>query len=68
MNFEHFFIFISLQYSLKTDIQFGKSCNLKTLMVGTGVDTFETARSLDEKSQPDYFISSIGDLLEKIQK
>ena len=49
-------------FSLKTDIQLGKRCGLKTLMVGTGVDTLETAKALDEKDKPDYFIQSLGDL------
>ena len=41
----------------------GKRCGLKTLMVGSGVDTLETAKSLDESHSPDYFVQTLGDLL-----
>jgi len=49
--------------NLKTDVQLGKRCGLKTLMVGSGVDTLETAKSLDESHSPDYFVNKLGDLL-----
>ena len=48
---------------MKTDIQLGKRCGLKTLMVGSGVDTLETANSLDDGHSPDYFVNTLGDLL-----
>ena len=54
---------IAFCFSLKTDIQMGKNCDLKTLLVGTGVDNVETARNLDLNQRPDYFIPSLGDLL-----
>ena len=54
---------IAFCFSLKTDIQMGKNCDLKTLLVGTGVDDLETSRSLDLNQRPDYFIPSLGDLL-----
>ena len=53
----------SFFFSLKTDVQLGKRCGLKTLMVGSGVDTLETAKSLDESRIPDYFVQTLGDLL-----
>ena len=53
----------SFCFSLKTDIQLGKNCDLKTLLVGTGVDDLETARNLHLNERPDYFIPSLGDLL-----
>ena len=54
---------LTLFFSLKTDIQLGKRCGLKTLMVGSGVDTLETAKSLDESHSPDYFVQTLGDLV-----
>ena len=50
-------------FSLKTDVQLGKRCGLKTLLVGSGVDTLETAKNLDESHSPDYFVNKLGDLL-----
>ena len=50
----------------------GKNCGLKTLMVGTGVDSIEEAirwkKSLDcsqeEKNRvPDFTVAKLGDLL-----
>ena len=32
-------------------------------MVGSGVDTLETAKSLDDGHSPDYFVNTLGDLL-----
>ena len=52
-------------FSLKTDIQLGKRCGLKTLMVGSGVDTLETAKKLDDSKSPDFYVSTLGDLLPK---
>jgi ribonucleotide monophosphatase NagD (HAD superfamily) len=60
----------------KTDILFGKNCGLKTLMVGTGVDSLEqvlqwksatsdnSPKAVETKKMiPDYFANSLGDLL-----
>ena len=59
-----FLMKFAIFFSLKTDIQLGKRCGLKTLMVGSGVDTLETAKSLDESHSPDYFVQTLGDLVE----
>merc|ERR1711983_284231 len=56
----------------KTDIMLGKNCGLKTLLVGSGVDSLQAAKlwktspdsSQDEKKRiPDLTIAKLGDLL-----
>jgi len=56
----------------KTDIMLGKNCGLKTLMVGSGVDSIQEANrwktdsecTQDEKDRvPDFTIAKLGDLL-----
>ena len=32
-------------------------------MVGSGVDTLETAKNLDDSQSPDYFVQTLGDLV-----
>ena len=43
--------------------QLGNRCGSKNLMVGSGVDTLEIAKNLDESHSPDYFVQTLGDLL-----
>ena len=57
----------------ETDILFGKNCNLRTLMVGSGVGSLEQVQeyqnSNNEKSNlvPDYFAASLETLLPHIR-
>ena len=72
-NILHFIIcFFFLLFSTKTDILFGKNSGLKTLMVGSGVDSIQEANrwknsldcSQEEKIRvPDFTVSKLGDLL-----
>ena len=60
-------------FSTKTDIMLGKNCGLKTLLVGSGVDSLAEARkwkthpdtsSLEQKMRvPDFCVQKLGDLL-----
>lgn len=57
-------------FSFNTDILFGKNCNLKTMLVLTGVtkmeDLEEYASSLDEEKHnllPDYYLPSLDDII-----
>jgi phosphoglycolate phosphatase len=63
-----------LLFSTKTDIIFGKNCGLKTLMVGTGIDSLDqvlqwqsaasdSPEAVEKKRVPDFFANSLGDLL-----
>ena len=63
---------LSFFCSTKTDILLGKNCGLKTLMVGSGVDSIPEANrwktspecSQEEKDRvPDFTIAKLGDLL-----
>lgn len=47
---------------LDTDIAFGKSGGLATLLVMSGVTTEKTLSSAEASSQPDYVLNSLGDL------
>ena len=67
-----FYCFFFLLFSTKTDILLGKNCGLKTLMVGSGVDSIQEANrwknsldsSQEEKNRvPDFTVSKLGDLL-----
>jgi len=56
-----------------TDILLGKNCGLQTLMVGTGVHSFEKVQEWESSSDPehtrlipDMFIDRLGDLLDLI--
>lgn len=56
-----------------TDILLGKNCNLKTLMVGSGVHSLNDIRKWESSGDPelerlcaDYFIPKLGDLREAL--
>ncbi|XP_022083752.1 glycerol-3-phosphate phosphatase-like isoform X2 [Acanthaster planci] len=63
--------------NLNTDIPFGHNCSLKTLFVLTGISTLEEARHFqasnsleDQKKVPDFYLPSIkelGELIDKVQ-
>ena len=63
--------------NLDTDIPFGRNCGLKTLLVLTGISTLEEARRFqasnsfeDQKKVPDFYLPSIkqlGELIDKVQ-
>ncbi|QPG73289.1 hypothetical protein FOA43_000598 [Brettanomyces nanus] len=49
---------------LNTDMKFGSSNGLDTLLVLTGIETEEAMRALDQSSQPTYYAAKLGDLFE----
>ena len=62
-----FFPLIILIYKnfprLDTDIAFANECKLKSLLVLTGVSSIMEARKSKKNLQPDFFLSSLADLL-----
>lgn len=67
--------FLMIGDRLNTDIIFGKINNFQTLLVGTGINQLNDVKEIIDKIEegnldpelksqiPDYFISSIGELL-----
>lgn len=49
---------------LNTDMVFGRSNNLDTLLVLTGIETESNIAKLDKNDQPTYFANKLGDLFE----
>ncbi|KAB0800001.1 hypothetical protein PPYR_07881 [Photinus pyralis] len=55
--------------SIEQDIQFGSSCGYQTLLVFTGVSTMEEMKnSKSDNLVPNYYINSLGDLCDVIEK
>jgi len=56
---------------LNTDINFGKNCNLQTLLVLSGVTTLtklhEQEELGDEKMVPHYYTDTLGDILQLLK-
>ena len=56
----------------ESDVLFGKKCGLKTLMVGSGVNSLEDMRDWNAQGKSelvaDYFANSLGDLNDVLGK
>ncbi|PVH20901.1 hypothetical protein CXQ85_004413 [Candidozyma haemuli] len=52
---------------LNTDMKFGKSNGLDTLLVLTGIETEENVKNLREGESPTYYADKLGDLFELLQ-
>ncbi|VEU20894.1 DEKNAAC101826 [Brettanomyces naardenensis] len=53
---------------LNTDMKFGRDNGLASLLVLTGIESEDTLKALDEKEQPTYYATKLGDLYELLQK
>ncbi len=49
----------------ESDILLGRNCGVRSLMVGTGVDTLESAKELD--LAPEFWADSLGQLWQRIK-